>query len=502
LQTTAPCIRYSASGLCQSVAEQLHSELALYKHSSEKGAPCQLLIIGRSIDLPAALVHEFTYEAMAYDLLDGEVLDVDQHIVTMRNEVSSPRDNAMEVRRGNSYKNKVHKHSADEAAQNSSLPREVLLSESDTLWERLKHSHIQAVREELQSIIDTVLRENPQHGAAQTSTGEMLSMLRKTPELKDTLEKLNVHQFLVSTLQKRLEDHHITEWVGSIEQDIACGVDKYAKEVPATRMGEALSKVVGRMEGDQFSEVKLRLLMLYFACVANITEAVRTRMLDMCKLKPADHICMLRMLETKLTEVPGPQRQKLGTSCVHRGTKEQMARFKRNMKMDGRFELSRFEPRVKELLEQLAEQRLSEEEFPAVPGSVDSSGGRETQGLRVAGLQCTGGVPPTIDDWAFTAPAGSMEKPAPEPGLAGKCVVPAEVSQRLIVFVLGGVTHSELRSAAEVAKELPRGTEVLAGGTSLLTPRKLIQALRDPADASRDAARFGYGCGQDVLDLT
>merc|ERR1740129_1056218 len=106
LQTTAPCIRYSASGLCQSVAEQLHSELALYKHSSEKGAPCQLLIIGRSIDLPAALVHEFTYEAMAYDLLDGEVLDVDQHIVTMRNDLSSPQDHAMEVRRGNSYKNK------------------------------------------------------------------------------------------------------------------------------------------------------------------------------------------------------------------------------------------------------------------------------------------------------------------------------------------------------------------------------------------------------------
>lgn len=37
-------------------------------------------------------------------------------------------------------------------------------------------------------------------------------------------------------------------------------------------------------------------------------------------------------------------------------------RFKKNAVAEGRFELSRFEPRLKEVLEQLAEDRLSLED--------------------------------------------------------------------------------------------------------------------------------------------
>lgn len=45
--------------------------------------PCQLLVLDRSIDMAATLVHEYTYEAMSFDLLDGGVLDVDRNLVTL-----------------------------------------------------------------------------------------------------------------------------------------------------------------------------------------------------------------------------------------------------------------------------------------------------------------------------------------------------------------------------------------------------------------------------------
>lgn len=63
------------------------------------------------------------------------------------------------------------------------------------------------------------------------------------------------------------------------------------------------------------------------------------------------------------------------------------------------------------------------------------------------------------------------------PGAGGHEAPSCEVSQRIIVFIIGGVTYSELRVAAEVMKDL-RGVEVIMGGTSVLTPRRLIDILR------------------------
>eukprot|EP00922_Rhytidocystis_sp_ex-Travisia-forbesii_P035711 GHVS01052979.1.p1 GENE.GHVS01052979.1~~GHVS01052979.1.p1 ORF type:complete len:135 (+),score=19.56 GHVS01052979.1:80-484(+) len=53
---------------------------------------------------------------------------------------------------------------------------------------------------------------------------------------------------------------------------------------------------------------------------------------------------------------------------------------------------------------------------------------------------------------------------------------------KLIVFVLGGVTFAETRSAYEVARETK--TDVFIGGSCVLTPSCLIQLLKDQAAAT------------------
>merc|ERR1712048_70075 len=139
--------------------------------------------------------------------------------------------------------------------------------------------------------------------------------------------------------------------------------------------------------------------------------------------------------------------------------------------MGGRFELSRFEPRIKALIEQLTEKRLPEEDFPILQDDDDlgSGGDPPPHGLRLVGAMGSAppGAPamPATDDWSFMGVA----PPAAESA--------SEVSQRIVVFVLGGITLSELRAASEVAQCLPRGTEVLLGGTTVLTPRRLIRVL-------------------------
>ncbi|CAK9070043.1 unnamed protein product [Durusdinium trenchii] len=74
--------------------------------------------------------------------------------------------------------------------------------------------------------------------------------------------------------------------------DTACGIDRNGKDVKIANLQQTLLKIfIDRPELP--SEMKLRLLMLYFACVANIPEANRSKLMDAAKLEPEDHQAML-----------------------------------------------------------------------------------------------------------------------------------------------------------------------------------------------------------------
>jgi len=460
LQVSSPCIRYAASNACKAVAEQVQAELSVCRASAkDEQIPCQLLILDRSVDMAATLVHEYTYEAIVYDLLDGGVLDIDQNLVSL------PGPPA----------------------------REVLLSEADSLWEEMKHMHLQDAKRLVDSKVEEVRGQSAAHqDASQMSTSDLLDMLRRSPEQRDTMDRLLLHLTLIDSIFSRLGAEHLTQGVGLLEQDIACGIDSSGKDVKATNLQGHLTKVFSELESVLPSETKLRILMLYFACMANISEVVRQKLIEMAKLDPEDERVLMAMLRTKLMEVPDSQRHKHGNGCVHRVTKEQAARFKRNSRTDGRFDLSRFEPRIKELVEQLTQSRLSQEEFPAFEGSDTHN-----NTLRSAGLvdSSAPGAPAAAfggDQWSFAA------WPTPDSRqLDSASEKKPDVTQRVVVFVVGGITHSELRVASEVAQSLPRGTEIILGGTALLTPRRLIRALRPRANRPDGAANSA-----DPMDLT
>lgn len=498
LQPTMPSIRHANSPLCAQVARQLCQELARHRRPAPRGTfpvPCQLLIVDRSVDMAAPLVHEYTYEAMAYDMLDGSSLDVDRNVLTLgggsHSKQMSGGSHAAPARAGSRLSSLM-----SHAAHQEENHQEALLSDADALWERLKHKHLKDVEEELGRLLDTMKSGAPR-AARDIDTKEMLDMLRKAPETKEVCEKLMIHMDVMHDIFEKMQtakintglEHLFTKerdriGVGAIEQDVACGVDKDGKEVKMSSLPDSLMRVFGELEVS--SEAKLRLFMLYLACVANVSESVRGNLKSEARLADEDEQVLQNMVKSRLLEVPESQRHKVKErDCCHRGTKEQIARFKRNAKADGRFMLSRFEPRVKTLLEQLAANTLSEEDFP----SAGEEGPEE--GLRLTALSAAGPTPLAPDlassggDWAFApvAPAAGV----PTAGGAGSTIgsfggsvasgstaagsPPPTTARRLVVFVIGGITYSELRCAAEVAEELPRGTEVLAGGTVLLTPK-------------------------------
>jgi len=372
--------------------------------------------------------------------------------------------------------------------------REFLLSDADPLWEELKNMHLEGVQHAVDLKVEEIKKQCEVRDAS-LSTSDLLRMLRESPGQRDAIDRINLHVFLLGQLFQRLQDERLTAGVGLLEQDIACGIDRAGKDVKAMNLQTQLTKLFSELETTLASESKLRMLMLYLTCMANVQESVRNKLIEMAKLAPADQAVLMAMLRTRLMEVPDCQRHKHGTGTVHRVTKDQAARFKRNSQAEGRFELSRFEPRVKALVEQLTEKRLSEEDFPTLQGADSEGAGQH--GLRLVGtMGCAPpGAPATApkDDWSFSGwAAGAAGGAGASSGQA------AEVSQRVIVFILGGITLSELRAAAEVAQALPRGAEVLLGGTSVLTPRRLLRLLRPTG-----AGTAGEGKeGEDPLDLT
>ena len=61
---------------------------------------------------------------------------------------------------------------------------------------------------------------------------------------------------------------------------------------------------------------------------------------------------------------------------------------------------------------------------------------------------------------------------------------------RLIVFIMGGATYSELRTAYEVTNE-HKNWEVIMGGSHILTPSRFLDDVKS-LSSSGDASH-GYG---------
>mmetsp|Transcript_13956 Transcript_13956/g.25769 ORF Transcript_13956/g.25769 Transcript_13956/m.25769 type:complete len:650 (+) Transcript_13956:79-2028(+) len=443
LQDYTPIIRLGPMEVCNQLAQYFSAEMEKAKPIGAKprDIPTQLLILDRSYDMAAPLVHEYTYEAAAMDVLDGSIIDVDKW-------TAKPGET------------------------------EALLSDKDPVWEWLKNLHIESAKEKIQAEANTIAAKEQKKDDKDVTIKDLLAQLRGSPQFKEKVDQLNLHMQLLQHTSRRLTDEKLFEEyekgdsLGLLEQCIACGVDDRGKDVSGSQLVDSLNKVFTKFDF-LTSRSKLRLLMLFFACVSQIADNVQQRLMDQARLERIDKDALLRFI-AQLKEVPDKLRQhRGGKGPQHNVTKDMHARFKRIAAEDGRYQLSRFEPRLKLLLEQAAARKLSPDAFPSFGSATAPAGGGSHFFAASAGGASTAAAGKN-NSWAFTEESN---------GGAPAVVVP--VTQRILVFIIGGVTFSELRAASEVAKEL-RDTEICVGGTCLLTPSRFVESFRQDSGRSCD----------------
>jgi syntaxin-binding protein 1 len=418
-----PSIRYqkvSINGNALKLAALVQEGLDGYCSKNPTMKPLkdgQLLITDRTIDLLAPLLHEFTLQAMANDLLT--------------------------ITDGTKF---TYKYSS--GASESS--RDVTLDENDSMWIALRHLHIADVSKKMIQKFNEFIAENK---AAQTSSSKQSSSaVSSLAELRETMNDLGefhemkaIYSLHLSIAQECLSIFEKKKLMGvaKVEQNIATGLDSEGEDIRE----HVWSDMAALLEQPSLSpKDKARLVMLYLLTQPQLSDQDRKSLFDHAKLNREE-------LETvKMLAYLG-QNSKNGYTQRNPACVTKKGHRKTILDEEPPYEVSRYVPALKIILDDAFHGELDDQEFPFLKGSASSATTAPKASAPVS-LRARVGAASTMGKEAAGSSTGSIS-----------------------VFVLGGMTYSEMRSVYELT--IRNGREFYIGSDRLLTPEDFINLLRD-----------------------
>lgn len=375
--------------------------------------PSVLVVTDRSMDLMAPFLHEFTYQAMAHDLL--------------------PIDEREKV----TYRMKVNEGTPMQE------DKDMELCDKDQVWVDNRHRHMKDTIDKLMSDFQKFLDKNPhfaQEGADASNLNVIRDMLAGLPQFQEMKEIYSLHLTMAQECMNRFQTDKLPD-IASVEQTLATGLDEDYRR-PKNILGE----VVRLLDDQAISPSdRLRLIIVYTMYRDGVILEDIKRLLAHASL-PAREAAVLTNLEL------------LGARTTRADVKDtrpaQPPLFPRDPKMapaDEEYALSRFDPVLKRLLEDLCRGTLDQTSFPYVDPRADPS------------------------EDLLTAQGGSLRAGRPNWAAAGRR--PTENRQRVMVFMAGGATYAESRTCYEVSARC--GKDVFLLTSHMVTPALFVRQVGD-----------------------
>jgi len=445
-----------------------------------EGQTCEVLILDRSFDYVAPIIHEWTYEAIIHDLLN------------VPNSVYS-------------YSINTNKGVEDKIAK---------LDEKDSLFVELRHAHVAKVMGDL-------FEKGRVENEATKKNADIKRIVQALPETLERRAKLSIHTSIAAELNHVLNVCDLT-LVGRMEQMVAFG-DATSKDIinllsspSSSSINNAIDVESNKITIEQTlpAAEKLRLLMIYAAThPEKIDEQEALKWIQASGLTKED-INMVLKLEQFGAKIRRTDQTNSKSTRMNRPQIDE--RSKSIQSDDASFD--RFVPRIAAILRELDGGRnaLSNVDFPSCstnslttsnsnPFITTASNDEEnnnnnnpfetTKDDDVYKEDGTNFKPQAkLGRWASHARNGS-QIPFDIPSRVGTPdTIEDEIElakrkkrKRLVVFVLGGVTRGEIREGFHVGDEFDR--DVFIGGTSILNPEMFMNSLNAiegfPLDAFR-----------------
>ncbi|KAK9762836.1 syntaxin binding protein 1 [Basidiobolus ranarum] len=331
------------------------------------------------------------------------------------------------------------------------LTKKVVLDENDKLWVELRHCHFdECVPNLVNKLKELEERKMQSQTFERKDQANKLNQLKKLvyslPEYQELKAKCGVHISIASECSEYYKSHKI-ESIAALEQDLATG---YRSDGKATQ--HMLDEVLSILKDDGIHpDDKMRILILYVLSKDGVRTDSWEKIREQWDLNEVmgnnDAIQNLALLGARLTRTSG----KPGAHIVKR------LRGNGSNQSDIIYDLSRFTPVIKRVLEDEIHSDLNSDRYPYVRGLEEKlpiTKEQNSKDLRHYKPQWTKRKTSGNTDWIFRDKSKG----------------------KIIIFVAGGVTYSEVRSAYELAEYYNR--DIFIGSTHIINPTTFLEDLR------------------------
>ncbi|XP_071264631.1 syntaxin-binding protein 3-like [Salvelinus alpinus] len=391
----------NAKQLAALVDNKLAQHYEMEDNDKKKGKThAQLLILESGFDPVTPILHELTYQAMAYE--------------------------------NNTYKNNTYKYKCKDGSE-----KEALLNENDELWVRLRHMHIAEVSEQIPKLVKEI-SANKKQPDGKITISVLSQLMKKMPHFRKQVAQKTVHLNLTEDCMNHFQKN--VQKLCKAEQDLAVG-----SGVEGQKVKDPMRTLLPVLLHPHVIYDKIRAVLLYIFSLNGTTEENLNKLIQHVKIQEDREF----ILNWKRTGSP----HHIFPSLFPLLRSSRKERFQEET-----YNLSRWTPVIKDLMEVNVMQTmitLINRFFVSQNRTVSLFSGTGREGVTRAGAR-------------QKHKASSQDE--------------RRSGSRLIIFVIGGISYSEMRCAYQVTQSV-KSCEVLIGSSHIVTSIKLlddIQALSKP----------------------
>ncbi|XP_061681588.1 syntaxin-binding protein 3 isoform X2 [Syngnathoides biaculeatus] len=265
----------------------------------------QLLIVERGFDPFTPILHELTYQAMAYDLVD--------------------------------IQNATYKYKSKDGSE-----KQALLNEDDMLWVKLRHKHIAEVSEQIPMMVKEI-SANKKQPDGKITINNLAQMMKKMPSFRKQLTQKSVHLQLAEDCMKHFANN--VEKLCKAEQDLAMGSD-----VDGVKVKDPMRTLLPVLLYPYSTYDKIRAMLLYIFSVNGTTDENLNKLIQHVKIEDEREVIL--------------NWKELGVPIITSPGFFQRKPARRDRSHEETYNLSRWTPGIKDVMEDAVENKLDTREWP------------------------------------------------------------------------------------------------------------------------------------------